>query len=146
MEKKNVFIQKCDEIRSFDGMIYTAPCLMLLLQGASITWASGRGLPIGPLKSRVYGIDPIGECHLGPEKLETRARPPPTCPSNGCCPHKKHYTWGRINHRSIGGFMYKSSPYRGLCVHTSIIHVHTSMREVSGPIWLGVGEQVHKGT
>jgi len=37
---------------------------------------------------------------------------PPTCTSNGCCPHQKHqkhYAQGRINHSCIGGFMYKSS-------------------------------------
>jgi hypothetical protein len=38
----------------------------------------------------------------GPKKLSiSRAQPPPTCPSNGCCPHQKHYAWGRINHRCI---------------------------------------------
>jgi hypothetical protein len=36
----------------------------------------------------------------------------------------------RINHRCIGGFMYKKKPRRG----------------VSGPILWGVGKQVHKGT
>ncbi len=36
----------------------------------------------------------------------SRAQSPPTCPSNTCCPHQKHYAQGRINHRCIGGFMY----------------------------------------
>ncbi len=31
-------------------MIYTAPCVMLLMQAASITWASGRGLGPGNRK------------------------------------------------------------------------------------------------
>jgi hypothetical protein len=32
-------------------------------------------------------------CHFtGPKKLSiSRAQPLPTCPSNGCCPHQKHY-------------------------------------------------------
>ncbi len=30
------------------------------------------------------GIKPVGECHLGPKKLEiSRSQPPPTCQSNG---------------------------------------------------------------
>ncbi len=42
-----------------------------------------------------------------PKKLEiSRAQPPPTCPSNKCCPQQKHYARGRINHTCIGGFMY----------------------------------------
>jgi hypothetical protein len=46
--------------------------------GRYITWASGRGL--GSVKN---GIEPIGECHLGPKKLKiSRAQPPPTCPRN----------------------------------------------------------------
>ncbi len=37
-------------------MIYTAPCVMLLMRAATITWASGRGLGpgnrafLGPVK------------------------------------------------------------------------------------------------
>jgi hypothetical protein len=38
----------------------------------------------------------------GPKKVSiSRARLPPTCPRNGCCPHQKHYARGRINHRCI---------------------------------------------
>jgi hypothetical protein len=36
------------------------------------------------------------------------AQPPPTCPSNGSSRIKNHYAQGCINHKSIGGFMYKS--------------------------------------
>ncbi len=36
------------------------------------------------------------------------AKPPPTFPSNGSVRIKNHYAQGRINHRCIGGFMYKS--------------------------------------
>jgi hypothetical protein len=43
--------------------------------------------------------------------------------------HPKHYAQGCINHRCIGGFMHKKPT-----------------REVSGPILLGVEEQVNKGT
>ncbi len=78
---------------------------MLLMRATSVTRASGRG--VGPWKLRLYwdlwnGIKPKGECHLGPQKVEiSRAQPPPTCPTNGCCPHQKHYAQGRINHRCI---------------------------------------------
>ncbi len=45
----------------------------------------GKWEGIGPWKWRVFwalwnGIEPIGECHLGPKKLEiSRAQSPPTC-------------------------------------------------------------------
>jgi hypothetical protein len=46
---------------------------------------------------------------FGAQKLEiSRAQPPPTCPSNGTARIKNHYVQGRINHRCIGSFMYKS--------------------------------------
>jgi hypothetical protein len=42
-------------------------------------------------------------CHFSsPKKLSiSRTQPPPTCPSNRCCPHQKHYAQGRIDHRCI---------------------------------------------
>ncbi len=45
-------------------------------------------------------------CHFtGPKKLSiSRVQLPPTCPSNECCPHKKHFTRGRINYRCINRF------------------------------------------
>ncbi len=45
-------------------MIYT--CVLLLMQEASITKASGRGL--GPENRYFFGL--IGECHFGPKKVE----------------------------------------------------------------------------
>ncbi len=60
---------------------------MLLMRAASITWASGMGLGPGNLD------------FFGPKMHSiSRAQPPPTCPSNGCCPHQQHYARGRINH------------------------------------------------
>jgi hypothetical protein len=53
-------------------MIYTTPCIMLLMRAASITWASGRGLGpgnlefFGPQMELAYRIDAI---FTGPEKL-----------------------------------------------------------------------------
>jgi hypothetical protein len=41
--------------------------------------------------------------------LISRAQPPSSCSSNGCCPHHKHYAQGRINQRCIVGLMYKST-------------------------------------
>jgi hypothetical protein len=63
-----------------------------------------------------------GECHLGHKKLEiSRAQPPPTWPSNECCPYLKHYARGRIYYRFIGGFKYMSPSWRGLrCLFTAI--------------------------
>jgi hypothetical protein len=71
---------------------------------------------------------PIGECHLGPKKLEiSRAQPHHTCPSNGCCccPHQKHYARGHI---IISAYVQEPTLERPtcayqhytLCVHTSI--------------------------
>ncbi len=34
----------------------------------------------------------------------SRAQPLPTCSSNECCPHQKHYARGRINHRCINSY------------------------------------------
>jgi hypothetical protein len=46
---------------------------------------------------------------FGAQKTQiSRAQPPPTCPSNGSARIKNHYVQGRINHRCIGSFMYKS--------------------------------------
>ncbi len=43
-------------------------------------WALEFESFLGPVK----WLEPIGEYHLGPKKLEnSRAQPPPTCPSNG---------------------------------------------------------------
>ncbi len=119
-------VQQIEQIKCiitiYAPMIYAAPCIMLLMRAASITRASGRGLGpgnrefLGPWKWHRADM----QVSFGAQKLEiSRAQPPPTCPSNGCCPHQ-HYTRGCINHSCIGGFMYKSSPCRGLCVHTSI--------------------------
>ncbi len=42
------------------------------------------------------GIEPIGECHLGPKKLNnSRAQPPPTSSSNGYAPIQN------IMHRAV---------------------------------------------
>ncbi len=52
-------------------MIYMALCVMLLMQAASITWASGRGLGHGnldffePLMANAYRLDAISQ---GPTK------------------------------------------------------------------------------
>jgi hypothetical protein len=64
-----------------------------------------------------------GKCYIwGTKKLEiSRAQPPPTCPSNECCPYLKHYARGRIYYRFIGGFKYMSPSWRGLrCLFTAI--------------------------
>jgi hypothetical protein len=55
----------------YGPLIYTAPYVMLLMRAASITRSSGRG--VGPWKLRHFlgggnGIEPLGECHLGPKR------------------------------------------------------------------------------
>ncbi len=89
--------------------------IMLLMRAASFMRASGwrlgpgnrdffgpcemhradRRVPFGAQKSRDF---------QGPIPL---AWPPPSYPSNGCFPHQKCYVQNRINHKCIGGFMYK---------------------------------------
>ncbi len=90
--------------------IYTALCVMLLIQAASITWASGRGLGPGSLNFEmalsngpVKMHSPISSMSFYRDKKVSisRDQPPPTCTRNGCSPHQKHYTRGPINHRCI---------------------------------------------
>jgi len=56
-------------ITIYAGMTYTAPCVLLLMRAASITWASGRGLGHGNQEffgpCVINGIGSIGEYHLG---------------------------------------------------------------------------------
>jgi hypothetical protein len=92
-------------------MIYTAPCIMFGMRACPFTRASGRGLDPGNWEF-------FGPCEMAssqkasaisvPKKSRFPGPPPPTYPINGCCPHQKHYAQGRINHRCIGNFMYKS--------------------------------------
>jgi hypothetical protein len=61
-------------------MIYTAPCVMLLMRTADF---------FGPKMALACRLDAISQ---GPYKVSiSRAQPHPTCQSNWCCPHKKHY-------------------------------------------------------
>ncbi len=62
--------------------------------------------------------------HQAVRRVPFGAQPPPTCPSNGCCPHQKNHAQGRINHRRIGSLIYKSSR----------LTLKGYLREVSGPI------------
>jgi hypothetical protein len=91
-------------ITIYGPMIYTAPCVMLLMQAASFTRASGKGF--GPGNLEIFGSVKwhradrhfwapnstrlSARSHFtGPKKLLiSRAQPPPTCPPNGCCPIK----------------------------------------------------------
>jgi hypothetical protein len=84
------------------------------------------------------GIEQIGECHLGPKNLVFFG----PCPSNGCCPHQKHYAQGCINHRCIGGFMYKSPQGRFQCPYCGGWGSRCT-KELNRPAW---ATQVHKGT
>ncbi len=53
-------------------MIYTAPCVMFLMRADTLRGDVGEGLALeiesflAPLKWH----EPIGECHLGPKKLD----------------------------------------------------------------------------
>jgi hypothetical protein len=84
-------------------MIYTAPCNAFDAAGV-------RGL--GPGNLDFFGPQMAFACWLdatshftGSKKVSiSRAQPPPICPRNGCCPHQKHYTRGRINLRCINSY------------------------------------------
>jgi hypothetical protein len=77
-----------------------------------ITRASGRGL--GPLEiKRFLGTVKWHRADRGvpfwAQKTQGfQGRTPPTCSSNGSAFIKNQYKLGHINHRCIGGFMYKS--------------------------------------
>ncbi len=111
-----------------------APMIYTAFDAGSIhylgTWEGGWALEIeifmGPVKCHPANM----RVHLGLKKIEiSRARPPPAYPCNRCCPHQKHYTRGLVNHRCIGGFMYKSPPWRGLRVHTLRVHIYMLARD-----------------
>jgi hypothetical protein len=78
-------------------MIYAAQFVMLLMRANPLRGQVGGGwaLEIETFLGLVDGIELLGECHLGPKKVEI-------------CPHQKHYVQGCINQRSIGSFMYMS--------------------------------------
>jgi hypothetical protein len=75
-------------------MISTAPCVMFLMRADTLRGGVGWGLAleiesfVGPWK---WHRSDIGECHLGPIKLEiSSANPPATSPNNGpACLHQK---------------------------------------------------------
>ncbi len=76
----------------------------ILLYTGGVSYAISNNRPIkdphlwAPNGTRLSARCPF----TGPKKLSiSRAQPPPTCPSNVCCPHQKHYARGRINHRCI---------------------------------------------
>ncbi len=77
----------CPLITIYAFMIYTAPCIIFWLRAYPLQGEVGGGWA---WNSRVFwalwnGIEPIGECHLGPKKLEN-SRDAPV--------HKKNYaTW-----------------------------------------------------
>ncbi len=65
-------------ITIYEPMIYTAPCVMVLMLPDTLRWEVGGGWP---WKWRGFwalwnGIEPIGECHLGPKKLQKPANSP----------------------------------------------------------------------
>jgi hypothetical protein len=67
-------------------MIYTAQCILFWMRAYPLRGQVGGGwnLEIESFLGPVKCIEPIGECHLGPKKLEiSRAQPRPTFPSNG---------------------------------------------------------------
>ncbi len=70
----------------------------------SITRASGMGLGAG-------NGEFFGPCEMAPRAQKTRdfkGSTPSQLPKQWICMHPNHYAQGCINHRCIGGFMYKS--------------------------------------
>ncbi len=104
-------LQQC-VLTIYAPMIYTAPCVMFLMRAAD-QGQEGWGLVPGNQENfgpcKMASSRHAGECHFGPKKFEIfRAQPPPTCLSNGSAHIIHHYVQGRINHRCIGTFMYRS--------------------------------------
>jgi hypothetical protein len=95
-------------ITIYAPMIYMAPCVILLMRAASITWASGRGLDPGNpeffwVYVKWYRADRL--VPFGAKKTRDFQGPTPShFPSNGCCPHQKHYARSCINHRRINSY------------------------------------------
>ncbi len=86
--------------------------------GTKVFWA-----PNGP---RLYRLDAISQ---DPKKLSlSRAKPPPTCPRNGCCPHQKHHARGRINHRCINS---KNIVYRNLKSKNSLKIMPRNLNDIA---------------
>ncbi len=81
---------------------------MLLMQAASIT---------GPQMALGYRLDAISQ---GLKNSRFPGPNPLPLAQVMDAAASKHYARGRINHRCIGGIMYKSPPWRGQRVHTSI--------------------------
>jgi hypothetical protein len=87
----------------------------------------GKREGVGPWESRVFwalwsGMEPMGECHLGPKKL-AQVR------------DQNHYAQGRINHSCIGGFMY----WRRILftIHGDIDFLIVPSKKK--PVWMGGG-------
>jgi hypothetical protein len=76
----------------------------------------GKWEGVGPWKSILFwalwhGIVPLGECHLGPKKVEiSRAQHPPICPSNGFARIKPITTGQYQSEVHIGSFTLLSLP------------------------------------
>ncbi len=127
--------------------IYTALCIMFWMRAYPLPGQVGG---LGPWGSRVFwalwnSIEPIGECHLGPKKLEiSMAQPPLTCPSNGYAMHASKILCTGLyrNHGCVGGYMHKrpwgrfQSPYCGGWRSRCIRELNRSARAA----------QVHKWT
>jgi hypothetical protein len=61
-----------------------APYIMLLMLPNTLQGQVGGGWAGDPGNQDIFSIELLGECHLGPKKVEiSRAQPPLTCPSNG---------------------------------------------------------------
>ncbi len=96
-------------------MIFTGLCIMFLIRADTLLGQVGGGCALemesflGPVK-----------WHQADRRVPFGAQHPPTCPCNVSACIKKHYAQGRINHRCIGGSMYKNPPWRDLRAHTSI--------------------------
>ncbi len=59
----------------------------------------------GPKWYSPIGLMPFRMTQKTKKKLSiSRAQPPLTCPSNGCCPHQKHYARVNKNHGCINSY------------------------------------------
>ncbi len=112
------------------ALSYTATCVMFMMRADPLGGQVGGGWAL-EIKSF---LGPV-KWHWADRRVPFRAQKtrnfqgptPPTCPNNDSARIKNHYVQGRINHRCIGSFMYKSS-------RLTLRGCKGYLREVSGPI------------
>ncbi len=115
------------KITIYAPMIYTALCVMFLMQADTLRGQVGGGWVL-EMESFLGPVKWHRRVPFGAQKTQDFQGPTPShLPTQCICPYQKHYAQGHINHRCIGGLMYRSPPWRGLRVQPIILRVHTTI-------------------